>query len=1052
MKLGANSVLEALSKSSGAFGRFYQKMHGKSSLDLGHRTPSSPEGNNLFPSRLVVPASAVADRGTKGARQGRGRKVSWEWTQMLWCLFTFFEGGSPISEKDQLTLARRAFGATWTEQHGALADSLHRQIHKYTQLRCHEPLSRGTKQLSEIIHKIRPHNSNYPNASYNLEELMNNATYVRPDRMSLPTKAGVLDPRDFLRGEHLEAFKTMHEWAPHDDPPNPPTKAVFKVLPHDREAVFRKLLETGVACLIPVEQALHDAAGNVISGGLFAVPHKAETDRIILDRRPQNELERRLVMARLPHGSLLTQLILPKGFSIRGSGDDLSNFFYLLKHTEEWLGRNCVGEPFDGGKFTDWGGKKGCKYMLAFRVIPMGDCNAVDLAQETHMQILRDCGAMQDDETLAYKKVVPASHTLEGLYIDDHLVMQILPGRKTRRSRQKFRDEELITKSRNQYKHLGLPVSEKKQFTKASNFTAWGTNVDSESGRVGVAIEKLKGIGGLVVEVCNLKKVTKKLLQKVVGLLVHPAMHRRLLMSLFQEVYQFIGRMKPKKEYYLPPSVREELLWMCLCLPVMHSNIRMPVSCRIGASDASLQGGGRAACCTSEVIAHTLYRYSEHSGEHVRLDWASGALAPPSAMRSAPEELESLMQAHCWSTTEKCRFNHRQHINVLEMRMVKAELKHLVKTSIDPHRAVLLVDSRVVVGAYSKGRSSSKQLNRLLRSMLGWSIVGQKSLHLIWVGTKSNPADHPSRGVPIPPPTPNDPVLLTQLGFMPAAERSELQTRKSNRQIEREAKARRVDSEVSARHRSKESGAAAGCEHPALKAWTFREIFAGKGELTRGKGKFGVAAPVELIQKGRPSKKHDILNNDTFRQLCEDAKAPRQIWHFGMPCGSFSILQGLNKGTRSQESPAGDGSLGREIYGNEILRRTVILCDILHEHGSFFTIENPKSSYAWYMPDMTSMLRRTNSQKVNLDQCQYGLMIPDCQGLPGPARKATCFAGTLPRLENLARQCGRDHQHVQVIGGVKTKNGWQRRSTLAGAYPNRLCQKYQSICLQMFET
>ena len=111
--------------------------------------------------------------------------------------------------------------------------------------------------------------------------------------------------------------------------------------------------------------------------------------------------------------------------------------------------------------------------------------------------------------------------------------------------------------------------------------------------------------------------------------------------------------------------------------------------------------------------------------------------------------------------------------------------------------------------------------------MLGWSIVGQKSLHLIWVGTKSNPADHPSRGVPIPHPTPN-PVLSTQLWFMPAAERSELQTRKSNRQIERKAKARRVDSKVNAMHGSKESGAAAGCEHPALTAWTFREIFAGR--------------------------------------------------------------------------------------------------------------------------------------------------------------------------------------------------------------------------------
>ena len=73
--------------------------------------------------------------------------------------------------------------------------------------------------------------------------------------------------------------------------------------------------------------------GNVISGGLFAVPHKADSDRVILDRRPQNELERRFVMAELPHGSLLTQLIIPKGYSIRGSGDDLSNFFYLLYYT-----------------------------------------------------------------------------------------------------------------------------------------------------------------------------------------------------------------------------------------------------------------------------------------------------------------------------------------------------------------------------------------------------------------------------------------------------------------------------------------------------------------------------------------------------------------------------------------------------------------------------------------------------------------------------------------------------------------------------------------------
>ena len=1053
-KIGANSTVEVLGKSHGAFGRFFRKMHGKPTSGLGQVTSSSPGRFKLFPSRFVLPASVVADTSSKNAKSGRGRKLSWKWTEMVWCLFTFLEGGSPTTEKEQTALAQRAFTAGWSEQHEAYAGLLHEQIHSFVKLRCQEPLSRGTQKLEEIIHKIRPNNSNYEQLAQTMEELMNNATNVKPDRMSFPAEAGILDPKDFLKGDNLRAFETMHEWAPHGDEPIRPTKAVFKVMPCDRDAVYQKLLASGVACLLPVDLALRDSAGNIVSGGLFAVPHKAESDRFILDRRPQNELEHRLVMAKLPHGSLLTQIILPKDYSIRGSGDDLSNFFYLLRHNDEWLGRNCVGTPFDGKNFQEWGGIPGKKYMLSFRVIPMGDCNAVDLAQETHLQILKDCGAMQENETLAYKKIVPAKHTLEGLYIDDHLVMQILPNRRTRKSRSKFKDEELIDRSRKKYQELGLPISKKKQFTKCSDFCAWGTSVSSQSGRVGVSSEKLKGVGELIVEICQLRFVTQKLLQKAVGLLVHPAMHRRIFMSLLQEVYQFITKMKPKKEYRLPDNVREELLWMALCLPLMHANIRWPISSRIGASDASLSGGGRAACFTSEAIAKTLYRYSEHSGEHVRLDWETGALAPPSKMSEAPAELEALMGAHCWSTTEKCKFNHKQHINILELKMVKSELKELVESSNDPYRAVLLVDPRVVVGAVSKGRSSSKQLNRILRSMIGWSIVGQKSLHLVWVGTKSNPADHPSRGVSIPDPEINNPVLAAQLGFMPATERAELQNRKSNREIHKRAKNRRLGDKIAVTHESQRLDAAARCDrHPALEHWSFREIFAGKGHLTgvfRGKGLINVDAPVELIQKGTPSSAHDILCDSTFKQLCQDAKNPRQIWHFGMPCGSFSILQGLNKGTRSHNNPEGNNTLMREIKRNEILRRTVMLCSILHAHGSFFTIENPKSSYAWHMSSLVELLNCTSSNCVNLDQCQYGLKIPDENNRMGLARKATTFAGTLPGLGRLAKKCSGSHSHVQVIGGVKTKSGWQRRSTLAGAYPSALCQRYHSICLDLF--
>lgn len=88
-------------------------------------------------------------------------------------------------------------------------------------------------------------------------------------------------------------------------------------------------------------------------------------------------------------------------------------------------------KPVDGKNFGRSGGARGKKCMLAFKVIPMGDCNAVGLAQETHMERLKDSGAVAENETLAYKKVVPASHTLEGLYIDDHLIMQIFPSART---------------------------------------------------------------------------------------------------------------------------------------------------------------------------------------------------------------------------------------------------------------------------------------------------------------------------------------------------------------------------------------------------------------------------------------------------------------------------------------------------------------------------------------------------------------------------------------------------------------------------------------------
>ena len=176
-----------------------------------------------------------------------------------------------------------------------------------------------------------------------------------------------------------------------------------------------------------------------------------------------------------------------------------------------------------------------------------------------------------------------------------------------------------------------------------------------------------------------------------------------------------------------------------------------------------------------------------------------------------------------------------------------------------------------------------------------------------------------------------------------------------------------------------------------------------------------------------------------------DATRRKQIWHFGLPCSSFSILQHSNGGTRRKSCPEGDGSLKRERIGNKILERTLILIGILEENGNYWSIENPSSSYLWDMPKVCSLKLDPKNCLVKLDQCSYGLTLKDCAGTQGPCKKPTFFLGNIQGLKCLTATCQCRTKHVHAVGGVRTKGGWKKRSELAGHYPLRLCNAYAKI-------
>ena len=101
-----------------------------------------------------------------------------------------------------------------------------------------------------------------------------------------------------------------------------------------------------------------------------------------------------------------------------------------------------------------------------------------------------------------------------------------------------------------------------------------------------------------------------------------------------------------------------------------------------------------------------------------------------------------------WKIAIANRWKQRSHINVLELYAETLGISWVLRKGVPivPRRVVLLQDSQVAVFAGSKGRSSSLPLLRALRRTAGLLLAGNLYLDRLWIPSKANPADGPSRG------------------------------------------------------------------------------------------------------------------------------------------------------------------------------------------------------------------------------------------------------------------------------------------------------------------
>jgi len=228
----------------------------------------------------------------------------------------------------------------------------------------------------------------------------------------------------------------------------------------------------------------------------------------------------------------------------------------------------------------------------------------------------------------------------------------------------------------------------------------------------------------------------------------------------------------------------------------------------------------------------------------------------------------------------------------------------------------------------------------------------------------------------------------------------------------------------------------------------FQEVFAGGKQLTasmRRNKRWIVNVPIDCHSLGSYRRDMDLLKDDVLEELLRKARRPRQYWHLGIPCDSFSIANvNMNAGTRSSDLPEGNGSLAREILGNELLSRGLRIIRALEDAGNYWSVENPQSSYLFKQAAVERLRAEDTCIEAVFDQCMYGLKFPD-SSKDVFCRKATRVISNISHLGGLVRRCDRNHLHEHAIGSVWTHSGWQKRTKLAGRYPVPLCQKWAEL-------
>ena len=453
----------------------------------------------------------------------------------------------------------------------------------------------------------------------------------------------------------------------------PPVGSFPDVLREDFEEVHRLALrwdQNKLLRLIPAEDAPVELFRYVRPFNNY----KNETsDRMIIDRRGQNFAEAVLhgPSSDLPSGVALLQLapirwdevivgcitdrrdyyhqigvspmraatncLYPPSRLSSFAGTHAHETFvqeFMKKPVKGSAGRHLVGDRLGGEK------KKALlkgdpEVVSCFASIGQGDHLGVEIATSCHAGLLASRGLLDEKSRLLARSAILEDRCNEGLVIDDYFALSREDRLSVDFGKETFpRGASLafkcFEKAKEIYKEEGIIGSDDKDQIEGFLFKAAGAEIDSrpqtvDDGAVLVASPAAKrlGLASITAVAAGMSFTSDSFHSSLVGSWVSVMMFRRSSMAIFDKVFGVVDSLTADPEdpeiKVLSRAAAEELAVASCLAPILSSNVAVPFSTKIFATDASNSKGAYVSAEVEEELSKLLWRSADKKGQNLPL-------------------------------------------------------------------------------------------------------------------------------------------------------------------------------------------------------------------------------------------------------------------------------------------------------------------------------------------------------------------------------------------------------------------------------------------------